>query len=142
MTEQDTTTYTRQLLAEVIKLRTRIVSELESQPAFGAPEAEVGALMTRYASETSGVVILATDTGREFTLMGSHGWVLTYDPPQAPDAVVDALAAVDAVKTADLAFLSTVARDYGADSTPAANLAELLVLRKLADAVRASLVTA
>jgi hypothetical protein len=53
------------------------------------------------------------------------------------EAVRNALADLDAVQTADLAFLSTVAQDYGPDSTPAANLRELLALRKLASAVRA-----
>jgi hypothetical protein len=55
----------------------------------------------------------------------------------APDTVASALAAVDAIKTADLAFLSTTARHYGANSTPAANLRELRALRQLASAVRA-----
>jgi hypothetical protein len=55
----------------------------------------------------------------------------------APD-VADALTVLDAVQTADVAFLHRVAIDYGPDSTPAANLNELLALRKLAAAVRAS----
>jgi hypothetical protein len=51
-------------------------------------------------------------------------------------AMTDALAVVDAVKSADTGFLYTSARNYGADSVPAANLLELLALRKLAEAVR------
>ena len=57
-------------------------------------------------------------------------------------AVASALAAVDRLAEADrmrrdIAFLTFCAQDAGPDSVPAANLRELLALRKLADAVRA-----
>jgi hypothetical protein len=57
--------------------------------------------------------------------------------------VAGALAAVDALAVADrnrrdTAFLHVSAVNYGAGSTPAANLRELIALRKLADAVRAN----
>jgi hypothetical protein len=74
--------YERRLMDEIVKLRSRIVAELDSQPAFGAPEAGLPALMTRHADGPNGLHLRASDTGREWTLLGSRGWVLTYEPPQ------------------------------------------------------------
>jgi hypothetical protein len=62
-------------------------------------------------------------------------------PQTGATTVESALAEVDKVRNSDLAFLYTCARDYGADSTPAANLRELIALRKLAIAVLASRTT-
>lgn len=88
-----------------------------------------GDLSGRYGTGTG-----LTESVSPVRLAVMYGLVSAAREQQA--RLTEALAAVDAAPHADTTFLATAARDYGPDSTPAANLAELRALRQLAAAVR------